>query len=212
MAVTYDNSAQGIQTATASVVVSLAVTPGACLVVGISTSSNVSISACYANGTQLTQLGRALHDSNTMAVCLFGYTAPPSGTVSISANTVAAAQSTIGIHAASYVGGVFGTDVFIGSASNVTACNLTFSTSTTDMMVLFGASRQTLQILNGTTRQTDNQHLAVRLADTAGSASSFIFSMSGNNASATNYIYIGTNITPPSVALSRRMLTLLGVT
>lgn len=196
MAVTFDSSAKGIQTSTVVGVCTFTIAANACLIVGVGTNSDVSISACAVNGTLLTQLGTVLNDAGTIRTNLFGLTAAPSGVVSISANMVGGVASIIMIMGASYLGAsptnCFG-NVIVGTAGAVATFALSLSTSTTDRVVMFAGGANAFTATNSTTRQFDTAHDAFRMADTAGPASSISLSASCVVASQ-NLTFMGINI------------------
>lgn len=215
MAVLYDNSAIKTGTSTLVAVCTLTIAANACLIVGVSTQTNVSISACVAGSTTMTQLGRVLHNANGANVTLYGLTAAPSGSVSISANVVGGGAATMCIVAASYTGqrqtNPFGV-IKIGSASNVANFALSYSTSTTDRLIFFCGSTNNTSATNTTLRQTDTQHLVTLYSDTAGPASTFSLSCTAVN-STFFAAFIGLNIAATSAVSSgiKSFLAMQGV-
>lgn len=197
MPVTFDASAKGIQTGTAIVVCTLTIAANAVLLVGITNTAagDESISACGANGTPLTQLGRAKNDTGVIAT-LFGLTAPPSGVVSISANTVGGTSQNMQIYAASYLGAKgtnpFGT-VIVGSAGAVNNFAISLSTSSTDRVIFLAGGVNDLTAMNATTRQKDTINYGSFWADTAGTAAAISLSASAI-ITAQNIAFLGVNI------------------
>lgn len=193
MPVTFDAAAQAIQTTTSSCVLTFTVAPGACIVAGVFTHNDTTASAVYANGTQLNLIGRTVHTSNLQSLAIYGLMNAPSGTVSLSVQTVAAATPTLGLMAASYLNGAsFGNYTF-ATGSSVATLVLSMSTSTTDRVVAFALNRNGNPPNNFTTRLSNADHLAFLMADTAGPANAYTFSTSGT-AAGNNYILSGINI------------------
>lgn len=215
MAVTFDSSAKNIQTSTVVGVCTFTIAANACLVVGVGTTTNVSISACAVNGTQMTQLGRVANDADGTCVTLYGLTAAPSGVVSISANMVGGGAATLFVGGCSYTGmtptNTFGT-VNTGTAGAVATFALSMSTSTTDVAFMFAGGFSLFTATNSTTRVTDSAHRAFRMCDTAGPASAISLSASCVTTSQ-NLAFLGVNIAmnDPSPATGGNFLCLLGV-
>lgn len=197
MPVAFAVAAKSINTTTSTCVLSFTVTPGACIIAGISTHNNTTISAVYANGTPFTFLGRHKHGSHSMAAALYGLLNAPSGTVSVSCQTVGGVAPVMHMMAAAYTGvGSFG-DYKQGSGSAVANVALSFSTSTTGRVVCFGSGLNTLTAMNATTRLSDVAHLATNWCDTAGPAASYSLSYSAN-ASIQNLLFVGLNLVAAS--------------
>lgn len=214
MAVAFDNSAKGISTVTANTVCSFTVAAGAILLAGVMTDNNRSISACVANGTNMTQIGRALHTSANMVVTLFGLTAAPSGTVSISATVVGGVSEAMMIGAASYTGArdvnPWGT-IITFTDSAVATIAVSISTSTNDRVVFLITGNNLLTATNVTTRITDQAHTVYRWGDTAGPSSVISVSASAN-ATSQNIVGFGFNIIGSlTAAMMASRMTLVGV-
>lgn len=215
MAVTYDSSAKQTVGGTSTVVgvCTFTVAANACLVVGVNTGTNISISACAVNGTLLTQLGTVLNDASGIRATLFGIANCPSGVVSISANMVGGVAATICIGGASYTGAdptnPFGT-VQSGTADAVATFALSLSTSTTHRVIIFGSANQNLTLSNVTTRMTDGQHKIYRFGDTSGSSNAISLSASCV-AAGQNVAFLGLNIIDTAAAaLIAGSLSLMG--
>lgn len=217
MSVVLDTSAKSQGTSTVETKCTMTVAAGACLIVGVSCSTNVSVSACAANGTALTQLGRILHTSQGgINVSLFGLTAAPSGVVSISANLVGGGAGTLCLMAGSFVGqkttNPFGT-IILGTASAVATLAVAFSTSTTDMVVWFSAAANNYTATNATTLQVDAAHIPTHYCVTAGTASTISLSVSALTVNQ-NFAYAGVNIAATITAVASTAvgsLAMLGV-
>lgn len=198
MAVVIDASAKGIQTSTATLVCTITIAANAVLVVGICNTAwaTGSISTVAANGTALTQLGRAYNDAGTVICTLFGLTAAPSGTVSISATTKGGGVQNGQIYAASYLNAKttnpFGT-VIVGSAGAVNNFAISLSTSNVDRVIFCAAGVNNLTAMNATTRQVDSANFGSFFADTAGSSAAISLSASAV-ITVQNIAFLGMNI------------------
>lgn len=218
MAVTYDNSCKQTVGGTSTVVAvcNMTIAAGAVLLVGVNTGDDVSVSAVYANGTLLTQLGRVvLSNTVTVTACLWGLTSSPSGGVSISAVAVGGVATTFEIMAASYLGAAttnpFGT-VITTTATSVANVVMSVSTSTTHRVVLFGTGRQTFTAMNATVRQTDASHNTTFWADTAGPGNAISLSVSCNAVTQfTGFIAVNIAALVASTSLPPNKMALLGV-
>lgn len=195
MAVVYDSSAKSIHTATSTCVCTITIAANACVIAGIHTHNNTTISSCTINGTPLNFLGRTIHTSNGFAVSLFGLMNAPSGAgLSLSCQTTGAATPSMGMMAASYTGaGSFG-DYTFQTASAVASVIFSISSTTTSKIVVYGVARaDVMTCQNATRRQFDEAHLGAYFYDTAGSATTFSASWScaavGNN-----MVFAGINI------------------
>jgi hypothetical protein len=205
MAVVYDSSAKSIHTATSTCVLTITIAANACVVVGIHTHNDTTISSCTITGTPLNFLGRTIHSSNGFAVSLFGLMNAPSGAgLSLSCQTTGAATPSMGMMAASYTGaGAFG-DYRFQTASAVASVIVSFSTSTTDVIACYGVARaDVMTCQNATRRQFDTAHLAAYWYDTAGPSNSYSLSWScaavGNN-----MVYAGVNLIFSVTAVNTR--------
>lgn len=198
--VAFDNAAKSVQTATASSSISMAITPGACLIVATMTASTAGISAVAANGTPLTRLIGA--DATFLSgpkVELWCVTASPSGTVSISANVIGGAAPTMQIMAASYtnvnmVGDPWATSASLNATSPTPGFDLTFSTTTNGVCVFAGAATQTITAMNMTNRLNDAAHKAFAFCDTVGPASSFVATISAQDTITIGAALVGVNL------------------
>lgn len=187
MAVAFDAASTAYVTNSTSVTVALTVANNACLLVmcQLKGAAGLSVSAVYANGTQMTQIAR-VESGGTSPINnhIFALTASPSGTVSISADIVGATGRGMGIAAISFTGQRTDSNPF-SAIAKVTAgaqanINLSVSTSTTDMCVLFGGGTNSLQS-NCTVRASNASNWGFYLATTAGTingASGFSASIS----------------------------------
>lgn len=195
MPVTFDASATTTHTATSTLVATITIAANSCVIAGIHTHNNTTISSCTINGTPLNLIGRTIHTSNGFAVSLFGLMNAPSGSgLSLSCQTTGAATPSMGMMVASYTGaGSFGDYVF-QTASAVASVIVSFSTSTTDRIVCYGVARaDVMTCQNATRRQFDVAHLAAYLYDTAGPTN--VFSASWSCAAAgNNMVYAGVNL------------------
>ena len=197
MAVLFDAAANAIQTTTSTCVLGMTIAnvAGSVLLVGVYNAAlPTSISAVYANGIALTQIGRTTYVSASLTVTLFGITNPPFGTVSISCQTVGGLTPVLGMMAASYNGsGGWGDYVPKSNASLTSNAVIVYSTSNTGRVVLFGACKSTFTAMNATTRLSDVLHLSLLLADAAGTGTTFSLSVS-SNASSQAMIFGGINL------------------
>lgn len=196
MAVTFDAAGGGIATSTVVGVCTFTIAANACLVVGVAARTNVSISACTVNGTQMTQIGRVVNDTTPHSETFYCLTAAPSGVVSISAGIVGGAATTIWLAGASYLGGAsantFG-GVNTGTATNAATFTLSVSTSTTDCVVLFATGTSNMTATNSTTRLQDSQHSVSKFCDVI--ASSNVISLSASCVTTTqNLAFMALNI------------------
>lgn len=195
MAVTFDAAATSIQTFTAAAVVTLTIAANAVLLVGCYTKGTVagSISAVAQNGTALTQLGRVEGSGGTI-VTIFGLTAPSSGVVSISANTVGGVAMEFNIHALTYTGAkasnCFGTP---GSATAASAVNLNLSVSsaTNNKVVAFFCSPADVTAVPATARAYTGSNYGSGAFEATGAAT---VSISASVAVSTAIVGLGISI------------------
>lgn len=213
MAVTYDTSAKNIQTSTVQAVCSMTIAADACLIVGVNCDTDVSVSACYANGTLLSQYATALNDASGLRVTMFVLTAAPSGVVSISANFVGGVAVEAGIMAGSYLGAST-TSPFSptvqGSASAVNTLTLSLSSTTTDRVVIFSGGVNQHTAIGATTRLSDNAHRPARFVDAAGGINTYTATYSAVITSQ-NLAYIGINVRMSIASVMVNFMSLCGV-
>lgn len=188
MAVTFHNATltAGPVSSTSKVLLHTISAADACLLVWTQSNKAISLSAVNAGGVAMTRLG-LVSAGGTSTLELWGLTAAPIATLTISATQVGTTSANFALIAVSYIGqrtvggSPFGT-VAVGTATTVTA-NLSVSSTSTDLVVFgFGISANTTLVTNnGTLRASATASSLARLVvgDIAGAATVSVSASAG---------------------------------
>lgn len=175
MPVTFDNFFGTAIAATASASFAMTLTTNATLIVGVALKgAALSLSTCAYNGVALTQLGR-FQNGTPESIQIFGLTAPAAGANTLKITVVGGATPAVTLCALSYanVKAVNPWGTVVGGTAVAATADLSYSSSSTDMLVGFFEANQLLNMNNvgATVRFSNGAAMGYLAVDMAGLAS-----------------------------------------